>query len=46
VVEPRQSIEPRVNAWVAVDYRLTAAGLALLPALKELMTWATSNLPA
>jgi DNA-binding HxlR family transcriptional regulator len=31
---------------IAVDYRLTAAGLALLPALKELMTWATSNLPA
>jgi DNA-binding HxlR family transcriptional regulator len=31
---------------VAVDYRLTAAGLALLPALGELMTWANANLPA
>jgi DNA-binding HxlR family transcriptional regulator len=31
---------------IAVDYRLTAAGLALLPALQELTTWASDNLPA
>ena len=30
---------------IAVEYRLTAAGLALLPALGELMIWATANLP-
>lgn len=31
---------------VAVSYRLTQAGLALLPAMRELMIWATENLPA
>jgi DNA-binding HxlR family transcriptional regulator len=31
---------------IAVEYRLTAAGLALLPALGELMIWANANLPA
>ncbi len=31
---------------IAVDYRLTPAGQALLPALSELTTWATENLPA
>ena len=31
---------------VAVSYRLTQAGLALLPALRELMIWATEHLPA
>lgn len=31
---------------VAVSYRLTAAGQALVPALDELMIWATENLPA
>jgi DNA-binding HxlR family transcriptional regulator len=31
---------------VAVDYRLTPAGEALLPALNELSTWAAGNLPA
>ena len=31
---------------VAVSYRLTSAGLALLPALRELAIWATDNLPA
>jgi DNA-binding HxlR family transcriptional regulator len=30
---------------IAVEYRLTDAGLALLPALGELMIWATSNVP-
>jgi DNA-binding HxlR family transcriptional regulator len=30
---------------VAVDYQLTAAGLALLPALDELTSWAAQNLP-
>lgn len=30
---------------IAVDYRLTAAGQALLPALRELTTWAADNLP-
>ena len=30
---------------VSVDYRLTPAGLALLPALDELATWASQNLP-
>jgi DNA-binding HxlR family transcriptional regulator len=30
---------------VTVNYRLTAAGAALLPALRELTTWATDNLP-
>ena|ERR1700722_1972341 len=30
---------------VAVDYRLTPAGQALLPALRELSNWATENLP-
>lgn len=30
---------------IAVEYRLTAAGLALLPALGELMIWANANLP-
>jgi DNA-binding HxlR family transcriptional regulator len=36
-----------VNAGppVSVDYRLTPAGVALLPALDELATWATQNLP-
>ncbi|MDT7589500.1 MAG: HxlR-like helix-turn-helix, partial [Pseudonocardiales bacterium] len=29
-----------------VDYRLTPAGQALLPALRELTTWAEVNLPA
>jgi DNA-binding HxlR family transcriptional regulator len=31
---------------VAVDYRLTPAGQALLPALSELTNWAADNLPA
>jgi DNA-binding HxlR family transcriptional regulator len=31
---------------VAVDYALTPAGKALLPALQELTTWAVENLPA
>lgn len=31
---------------IAVDYRLTAAGQALLPALTELTTWAAENLSA
>lgn len=31
---------------IAVDYRLTPAGQALLPALRELTTWAHDNLPA
>jgi DNA-binding HxlR family transcriptional regulator len=31
---------------IAVDYRLTPAGKALLPALRELTTWAHDNLPA
>jgi DNA-binding HxlR family transcriptional regulator len=31
---------------VTVEYRLTAAGKALLPALEELTTWAAENLPA
>jgi DNA-binding HxlR family transcriptional regulator len=31
---------------VSVDYRLTQAGDALLPALRELTTWAEDNLPA
>jgi DNA-binding HxlR family transcriptional regulator len=31
---------------IAVDYRLTPAGQALLPALNELTTWAEENLPA
>jgi DNA-binding HxlR family transcriptional regulator len=31
---------------VAVDYALTPAGTALLPALDELTTWAAENLPA
>jgi DNA-binding HxlR family transcriptional regulator len=31
---------------IAVDYRLTQAGQALLPALKELTAWAKHNLPA
>jgi len=31
---------------VAVDYRLTAAGQGLLPALLELTNWASDNLPA
>jgi DNA-binding HxlR family transcriptional regulator len=30
---------------IAVDYRLTRIGEALLPALKELTTWASDNLP-
>lgn len=30
---------------ISVDYRLTAAGLALLPALDELTSWAADNLP-
>jgi DNA-binding HxlR family transcriptional regulator len=30
---------------VAVDYQLTPAGLALLPALDELTSWAAENLP-
>lgn len=30
---------------VSVDYRLTPAGLAVLPALDELATWASQNLP-
>jgi DNA-binding HxlR family transcriptional regulator len=30
---------------VAVDYALTSAGAALLPALHELTTWAAENLP-
>jgi DNA-binding HxlR family transcriptional regulator len=30
---------------VAVSYRLTAAGEALMPAMQELMIWATENLP-
>ncbi|HEX4246973.1 MAG TPA: helix-turn-helix domain-containing protein [Pseudonocardia sp.] len=30
---------------VTVDYRLTPAGEALLPALRELGTWAAENLP-
>ena len=31
---------------IAVEYRLTAAGQALLPALNALTTWADENLPA
>ena len=31
---------------VAVRYRLTPAGQALMPALRELMTWARTHLPA
>jgi DNA-binding HxlR family transcriptional regulator len=31
---------------IAVDYRLTGVGQALLPALLELTTWAKENLPA
>jgi DNA-binding HxlR family transcriptional regulator len=31
---------------IAVEYRLTPAGQALVPALHELTTWATENLPA
>jgi DNA-binding HxlR family transcriptional regulator len=31
---------------VSVEYSLTAAGQALLPALDALTTWATDNLPA
>jgi DNA-binding HxlR family transcriptional regulator len=31
---------------IAVDYRLTPAGMALMPAMRELTTWATENLPA
>lgn len=31
---------------VAVQYALTPAGRALLPALNELTTWAAENLPA
>lgn len=31
---------------VAVDYQLTPAGQALLPALRELTRWAAENLPA
>ena len=31
---------------VAVRYRLTPAGEALLPALQELMTWSRTHLPA
>jgi DNA-binding HxlR family transcriptional regulator len=30
---------------IAVEYRLTPVGQALLPALNELTTWATDNLP-
>jgi DNA-binding HxlR family transcriptional regulator len=30
---------------VSVDYRLTPAGAALLPALNELTSWAAGNLP-
>lgn len=30
---------------LAVSYRLTSAGQALLPAMHELMIWATENLP-
>ena len=31
---------------VTVDYRLTPIGEALIPALRELKTWAQNNLPA
>ncbi|ALG09297.1 winged helix-turn-helix transcriptional regulator [Kibdelosporangium phytohabitans] len=31
---------------VAVTYQLTAAGVALVPALSELATWAAANLPS
>ena len=31
---------------VAVSYRLTPAGQALLPVLRDLATWARDNLPA
>ena len=31
---------------IAVSYTLTPAGLALLPALRELTSWAADNLPA
>ncbi|ONI88642.1 ArsR family transcriptional regulator [Actinosynnema sp. ALI-1.44] len=31
---------------VAVTYQLTSAGLALVPALRELASWAADNLPA
>ena len=34
-----------VGPPVSVDYRLTPAGQALLPALSELTTWAAENLP-
>jgi DNA-binding HxlR family transcriptional regulator len=30
---------------VAVSYKLTPAGQALMPAMRELMIWATENLP-
>ena len=30
---------------LSVEYRLTGAGQALLPALEELSTWASENLP-
>jgi DNA-binding HxlR family transcriptional regulator len=30
---------------VAVSYELTSAGAALLPAIRELTTWAENNLP-
>ena len=31
---------------ITVEYELTAAGNALLPAMRELTTWANDNLPA
>jgi DNA-binding HxlR family transcriptional regulator len=31
---------------ITVSYQLTAAGRALIPALRELMEWSASNLPA
>jgi DNA-binding HxlR family transcriptional regulator len=31
---------------IAVDYQLTPGGLAIMPALHELTTWAQKNLPA
>lgn len=38
-----RTVEP--GPPVAVDYRLTPAGHALLPALSALTTWAAENLP-
>ena len=41
-------VERTVDAGppVSVEYRLTPAGEALVPAMRELATWARENLPA